>query len=254
MKEVMNMKQLMKTMLAVMLLLALAAPALAAEEVSVYIPNRLDRLQLADEDCYEGDPFKTGMEGAVTEVEYDESVVPTSCGGLKRLEYIRKVTVKYPAGNCIRKVTAEFGNDRKKSLTKYTITYQTGDREFYTISYAPRTNTILEDHFQGAIYFHDHGVHSMTNGDTGDTYTINADANLPSMTVFTDSNGGVYLHHYEADEILQGEYTDGSVTLKTGSGNNAGSWYLWDSVSGGATRVRKGGLRSPFSFKSPRVK
>ena len=82
---------------------------------------------------------------------------------------------------------------------------------------------------------------------------MNADANLPSATLFKDSTGGVYLHHYDQDEILEATYTDGSVTLKSGSGNKANAWYAFDSVKGIYVPSGRAGLRAPKSFKSPRV-
>ena len=244
--------RLMSALLAAVLLLS-ACCAAFAEDVSVYIPNRVDKLQLPDTGSkMKGDAFRTGIEGAKTVIGRESVTVRTDCGR-KTVKYVRTVTVTYPEGNTIRKVVAEYANDKKKSLTKYTITYQLGEKEFYTVSYAPRTNTVVEDHFQGAIAYADHGVHSYTNVDTGDRYTVDADVNLPSMTLFKDSLGGVYLHHYEQDEILEAYYDDGTVSLRSGSGKNANAWYSYDSIKGIYVPANKGGLRAPKSFKSPRV-
>lgn len=240
-------------LLAAVLLLSVSLTA-AAEDVTVFIPGRLAKLQLPDSaESFDGDPFNTGVEGAVTTLVWDDATIQTSCGGYKKLDYIRQVIVTYPEGNYIRKVVAGYGNDKKKSLTKYTITYQTGEKEYYTVSYAPKTNTVVEDHYNGSISYTDHGTKTYMNVDTGSTVTVNADANLPSATLFKDSTGGVYLHHYDQDEILEATYTDGSVTLKSGSGNKANAWYVFDSVKGIYVPSGRAGLRAPKSFKSPRV-
>ena len=161
--------------------------------------------------------------------------------------------VDYPAGNYIRRVVAEYANDRRNSLTKYTIRYEVAEKEFYTVTYAPRTNTVGEDHANGEITYRDHGVVTYVNVDTGDAVTVNLDANLPGMTLLRDSAGAVYLHHYDQDEILEAVYTNGKVTYKSGSGKNANAWYEWDLVTSRVTRIRTNGLRAPKSFKSPRV-
>lgn len=264
-REVMAMKNIsrwLSALLAVTLLLV-SSLAAVADDTEVYIPNRIEKLQLPDRgEKYKGDPFLTGMEGAVTYLERESTVVKAENGKDARgriktkkvtLKYISKVTTVYPEGNYIRKVVAEYGNDKKKSLTKYTITYQVGEKQQYTVSYAPKTNTVVEDHASGKITFVDHGVHTYTNVDTGDSYTVDADANLPSTTLFKDSLGGVYLHHYDQDEILEAFYTDGKVDLKSGSGDNANAWYSYDVIKGVYVPAGKGGLRAPKSFKSPRV-
>ena len=135
-------------LLAAVLLLSVSLTA-AAEDVTVFIPGRLAKLQLAE--SFDGDPFNTGVEGAVTTLVWDDATIQTSCGGYKKLDYIRQVIVTYPEGNYIRKVVAGYGNDKKKSLTKYTITYQVGEKQLYTVSYAPKTNTVVEDHYRGRI-------------------------------------------------------------------------------------------------------
>ena len=257
-----NISRWMSALLAVALLLT-SSLAAVADDTEVYIPNRIEKLQLPDRgEKYKGDPFLTGMEGAVTYLERESTVIRAENGKDARgrtktkkvtLRYISKVTTVYPEGNYIRKVVAEYGNDKKKSLTKYTITYQVGEKQLYTVSYAPKTNTVVEDHYRGRITFVDHGVHSYTNVDTGEVFTVDADANLPSKTLFKDSQGGVYLHHYDQDEILEAFYTDGKVDLKSGSGDNANAWYSYDSIKGIYVPANKGGLRAPKSFKSPRV-
>ena len=248
-----KMSRLMSALLAAALLLSISCAAVA-EDVSVYIPNKLAKLDLPDDvETYEGDPFKTGMDGAVTTIEWDDATIIPECGGYLTLDYIRSVTVVYPAGNYIRKVVAEYTNDKKKSLSKYTITYQTGENEYYTISYAAKTGTVAEDHGLDGINYATQGIHSYINNDTGEVITVNLNAAPASQKLLEDYVGAVYLHHYSADEILEGDYTDGSVRLHSGSGNNAGKWYAYDSVSGVYTQSRKGGLRSIFSFKSPRV-
>ena len=250
------MKQMNRALCAVLivaLLCSLASFASAEEEVSVYIPDKVERLQLPEsEDEFEGDPFRTGMEGAKAFIYRETVKVITDCG-TTNVTYVAKVVADYPEGNTIRRVTAEYANNKKKTLTKYTIRYQTGPKEFYTISYAPRTNTVAEDHYEGEITYVDHGVQTFRNQDTGDSYTVNLDANLPSATLFRDSAGAVYLHRYEQDEILEGVYTDGNVTLKNGVGKYFGqnAWFQWQ--GGSATRYYKAGLRALVSFVSPRV-
>ena len=257
-----NISRWMSALLAVALLLT-SSLAAVADDTEVYIPNRIEKLQLPDRgEKYEGDPFLTGMEGAVTYLERESTVVKAENGKDARgrtktknvsLKYISKVTTVYPEGNYIRKVVADYGNDKKKSLTKYSITYQVGEKQLYTVSYAPKTNTVLEDHVGHRITYVDHGIVKKVNVDTGEVYTVNTDANLPSQTLFKDSLGGVYLHHYEQDEILEAFYTDGKIDLKSGSGNNANAWYSYDSIHGIYVPAHKSGLRAPKSFKSPRV-
>ena len=264
-REVMAMKNIsrwMSALLAVTLLLA-SSLAAVADDTEVYIPNRIEKLQLPDRgEKYKGDPFLTGMEGAVTYLERESTVVKAENGKDARgrtktkkvtLKYISKVTTVYPEGNYIRKVVAEYGNDKKKSLTKYSITYQVGEKQQYTVSYAPKTNTVLEDHSNGRITYTDHGPYTYTNPGTGKEVTINLDANLPSAVLIKNAQGGVYLHHYDQDEILEAFYTDGKVDLKSGSGDNANAWYSYDVIKGIYVPAGKGGLRAPKSFKSPRV-
>ena len=241
-------------LLLVALVLPLSAFSAAEEEIYVYIPDSASKLKLPAEDAwYDGDPFLTGIEGAVAQVLWDTVSVRSASGGSIDVDYISKVIVDYPETGTIRKVVAAYCNDDRKSLTRYTITYHTGEDEYYAITYAPRTNTVLEDHVDGKIFYEDHGVITVINVDTGDTVTVDLDADLPSQKLLEDSLGAVYLHHYSRDEVLEGAYTDGEVKLKSGSGSSLDSWYLWDEWTGTVTRSRKIGLRPAGSFVSPRV-
>ena len=234
-------------------LLLLPAACAAEEDVYVHIPGSAGRLVLPKEDAwYDGDPFDTGIQGAVAQVLWDSVDVRSDSGRIS-VDYISKVIVDYPEGGRIRRVTARYANDSGKSLTGYTVTYQTGADEYYTISYAPRTNTVLEDHSGGKILYRDGGTVTVISADTGETVTVDLDADLPGRKLLEDSLGSVWLHHYAEDEILEGAYTDGAVTLRTGSGDRADTWFLWDEWTGKVTPWEKDGLRSPFSFISPRV-
>lgn len=252
-----NSIRLLSAALIAALVLGCCTFALAKDELPpVFIPSSCNRLDLPETDgIYDGDPFQTGMAGARAWVTREEVTVPTSCGGTVDLEYVHCVTAVYPAGNPIRKVVAKFRNDKAKRLYGYTITYQVSDKEFYTISYAGYTTTVTEDHYNGEIEYYSSGVWNFTNVDTGETFTIDTGRQQASRTVFRDSIGGVYIHHYNKDQILEGTYTNGSVTLKNGVGKYFGSntWFLWDTATGKITKYRKGNLRKLSSFVSPRV-
>ena len=76
-------------LLAAVLLLSVSLTA-AAEDVTVFIPGRLAKLQLPDSaESFDGDPFNTGVEDAVTTLVWDDATIQTSCGGYKKLDYIR---------------------------------------------------------------------------------------------------------------------------------------------------------------------
>ncbi len=58
------------------------------------------------------------------------------------------------------------------------------------------------------------------------------------------------------DAIYYGEYTNGFVVLRNGSGKYFGTanWFEWDYYTGAVTRSPLEGLRRLFSFPSPRVR
>ena len=59
-----------------------------------------------------------------------------------------------------------------------------------------------------------------------------------------------YMHHYEADEPIYGEYTAGGKTYVSGSGDWLDTWYEKEH----GRQLRKKGLRKVTSFPSPRVR
>jgi len=213
--------------------------------------GRSGRLNYLDV-SYEEDYFATGIEGATTVVRYIPAHVDTDCGWTI-VWYADTVKATYPEGNYIAGVEAKYRNDAANTLASYKISYATSETEIYKITYAPSTNTVVEDHFNGAITYIDHGVHTLYNVDDGSSVTFNADANIPSSVFFRDSAGGVYAHAYTADEPLYGEYyktrqnwIDGNADAVTGSGNKINNWYK----PGHGKQVK--GLKRLSSFKSVR--
>ena len=117
------------------------------------------------------------------------------------------------------KECAEYG------IKLISMPYTVGDKEYHlTEEYA--SQTLVKD---GVIY-----------DKTKDKYYYNA---------------SLYLHHYTQDEILEGTYTNGDVTLKNGTGKYFGKnvWFLWDKDTGKVTRWRKGGTKPLTAFPSPRA-
>ena len=189
------------------------------------------------------DFFKTGMADAVTVIRWK----PISVKNLSERDDIRyettttewvvvSVTAAYPAGNPITGVRAEYRNDKKNTLGTYIITYSVNKNEAYAITYAPDTATILEEHNYKLFY--------------------PVDPHLPSKTFYTNDPNtweeipAWYMHHYEADEAIYGEYTAGGVTYVSGSGDYLDTWYL----EGHGQQLKKKGLRGVTSFPSPRVR
>ncbi len=190
------------------------------------------------------DYFRTGMGGANTVIRWvPEHIKNYSEENYVKYEttttvwYVSSVTATYPAGNTIVGVRADYRNDRKNTLSSYTITYAVNDNETYAITYMPNTATIFEEHNYG-LFLPDNSL-------------------LPS-TIFTNNDPntweeyptGAYFHHYEADEPIYGEYTVSGRKYVSGSGSNLNKWYSEDH----GKQLKKNGLRGVTSFKSPRVK
>ena len=250
--------RLLALLLVAVSVLSVSTAALGAEEVTCYIPNRVERLALpdyseaiADECNYKGDPFRTGQEGGDTFVTWEQVTVKgykyVRVNGVKTKKsatydtlYIAQVRTYFPKGNYIRKIVANYRNDAPHTLIDYLITYQVSDKEKYTVRYAASTVTMLETH----------------------TTTTVAGITFPKIT-FSKVDGQYasrklsptqYLHHYTKDQILEGWYDrDDLPTLKSGSGDNLNKWYLWEYWSGKVTQYKRGGLKPVTSFRSPRV-
>ena len=245
--------------LIVVTLLSLSVAALA-ENLTVYIPNRVVKLDLPgyenaryDEYTYDGDPFRTGQEGGETTVYWEQVRVPghkfVFVNGAKVEKYaeydtlyIPRVRTTYPKGNYIRKIEANFRNDAARSLVDYLITYQTSDTEKYTVRYAAANVTILE-------------THEYETTPTGGKITKNITfSKWDGKPISAKLNDNQFLHRYYQDQILEGWYdADGEMTLKSGSGKNFQKWYRWEYWTGKVVQVYKRGLKPVTAFKSPRV-
>ena len=249
-----NLSRFVSLLLIAMLLMGLSVEALA-DDTTVFLPSRIARLNLPEDvDEYDGDPFQTGYEGAHT-VLYRESVkVPVKPRGTTTLEYVSKVVVTYPAGNYIRKVVAEYRNDKKNTLSKYMITYQVSDKEFYTITYAAQTNSVLEFHYDGALG-REIEYEDLPDNTPAQTIFKNKDIYDANTGALLYSNAAMYVHHYTQDQILEGVYKNGGLTLKNGVGKYFGSatWFNWDAATGKVVKSKMKGLKKLSSFVSPRV-
>ena len=263
-----------KCILAVILfavaLLSVSATVLA-EEMTVYIPGRVARLQLPDyenaiynEYTYDGDPFLTGQQGGRTTVYWEEVTVRghkyvyefnDRTQKVEKVEkkakydtlYIPRVCTTYPKGNYIRKVVANYRNDKACSLIDYLITYQVSETEKYTIRYAAANATVKE-------------LHEYENTATGGKVTkkITFSKWDGEKDTFNGqkpkANETIFIHHYYQDQILEGWYdADWEMTLRSGSGENFKKWYLWEYWSGKVVQSHKRGLKPVTAFKSPRV-
>ena len=193
----------------------LAAAEEEKEAVSVYIPSRVTRLNLPEDvSQYDGDAFRTGIEGAVTQVQRATVVVKTDCGKTE-VEYIRSVTVNYPSGNFIRQVVAIFRNNTGGSLAKYNITYQTDDGGLYTIYYSGEEKSLNIPPASDKSIYVPFGY-------------------LPKTGNF---------RYPWTDRILKGAYSGSGVQLTCGQ---SGVWHPYDTG-------RHMELYSIFGFISPRV-
>ncbi len=240
------------------LLLACMLPAQAEEDVTAFIPNKINRLSLPTSEesffekmTYEGDPFETGIEGAVTTLyeggnvyDYDSAEI----GDVKveiylyDVMYIKTVRTDYPEGNYIRRIEANYRVD--KALDSYLITYQTAEDESYTIRYAPRTQTVAE--------FHSHTVDAQTGSVTCDGIYFYHD--VPTVDGSLKLSDTLFLHSYREDQVLEGRYNKkGLEEVRSGSGKNIKKWYLWDYYSGTVKEYKKGSLKPCTSFPSIRV-
>ena len=241
------------------ILLSLSAAALA-EDITVYIPNRVSKLNLPgyenatyDEYQYQGDPFLTGQNGGKTTVFWEEVKVKgyeyVYRGGIKIRKnakydtlYIPRVVTTYPKGNYIRQIVANFRNDEARSLVDYLITYQVSETEKYTVRYAAADATILETHEYAT---------TATGSRINTKITFSKWNGEKATSTATTKQ---FIHRYYQDQILEGWYdADGEMTLKTGSGDNFTKWYLWEYWSGKVVEVRRRGLKPVTAFKSPRV-
>ena len=208
--------RLMSALTAAALLFAFGWAAAEAErEVpAVHIPSRVGRLDLPEDvSQYEGDAFRTGIEGAVTTVERAAVTVKTEHGKTE-VEYIRSVAVSYPAGHYIRRVTAIFRNDAAGSLAKYNIAYE-ADGGLYTIYYSAKEKSM-----------------NMPPADSQFTYA--PFGNFPKAEDF---------RYPWTDKILKGAYSGSGVQLTCGL---SGVCHPYDTA-------RYMDLFSIFSFISPRV-
>ena len=109
------------------------------------------------------DFFRTGMEGGVMSITFKRVTVETLCGPDVEVEnedgtvtttkkydrydtfwYVDRVSAKYPEGNYIIGVEADYRNDSKQNLCSYRISYAVSETEIYKITYSPSTTTVLE--------------------------------------------------------------------------------------------------------------
>ncbi len=155
--------------------------------------------------------------------------------------YISKVVTEYPYdANYIVGVESDWRNDSGQFLWGYKITYATSDKERYRITYMPNTTTILEN------------LNSNQFSAWDDPTAPSTDLEAFFEAMGTDDASdfhGMYLHHYEEDTPIYGEYTDGSLNLVSGSGDYLPYWYQ----EGHGARVYKR-LYPCTYFKSPRYK
>lgn len=155
--------------------------------------------------------------------------------------FVSQVVTEYPEDmNYIVRVESDWRNDSGRFLWGYKITYATSPNERYKITYAPNKTTILEDHNTNQFF-------------------VMSDPDLPStdLEAFFAAAGednpadyhGKYYHHYEEDEPIYGEYTDGTINLVSGSGDYLIYWF----EEGHGARVYRR-LYPCTYFKSPRYK
>ena len=156
--------------------------------------------------------------------------------------YISQVVATYPEdGNLIVRVESDWRNDSGQFLWGYKITYATSANERYKITYAPNTTTIFEDHNSNTFEAWDDPTYPSTDLEAFFSALEDEDASLFH---------GMYLHHYEEDQPIYGEYTDGTVNLVSGSGDYLPYWF----EEGHGARARRFNLWPCTSFQSPRYK
>ncbi|MCR5295507.1 MAG: hypothetical protein K6E30_10130 [Lachnospiraceae bacterium] len=155
--------------------------------------------------------------------------------------YISKVVTEYPDDvNYIVGVESDWKNNSGQFLWGYKITYATSAKERYRITYMPNTTTILEDHGSNKFYEWDDPTYPST-----DLEAYFEAMGAPDASDFH----GMYLHHYEEDTPIYGEYTDGTLNLVSGSGDYLPYWY----EEGHGARVYKR-LYPCTYFSTPRYK
>ena len=155
--------------------------------------------------------------------------------------YISQVVTEYPDDvNYIVRVESDWKNNSGQFLWGYKITYATSAKERYKITYMPNTATILEDHGTNKFYEWDDPTYPST-----DLEAYFEAMGAPDPSEFH----GMYLHHYEEDTPIYGEYTDGTLNLMSGSGDYLPYWY----EEGHGARVYKR-LYPCTYFSTPRYK
>lgn len=187
-------------------------------------------------------PTEVDSDNNPTKWSYQDSEVvefgPTST---KDVWYISQVVTEYPDDvNYIVRVETDWRNDSGQFLWGYKITYATSPNERYKITYMPYKATILEDHNENVYYTWDNPNFPSTDLEAYFESVGAADA--------ADYHG-MYLHHYEADTPIYGEYTDGNLNLVSGSGDYLPYWY----EEGHGARAYKR-LYPCTYFQSPRYK
>ena len=161
----------------------------------------------------------------------------------KDVWYISQVVTEYPEDvNYIVRVETNWKNNSGQFLWGYRITYATSADERYKITYMPYTATILEDHNENRFY----EWYDPTYPSTDLEAYFNAVGDTQSASDFKN----MYLHHYEEDTPIYGEYTNLSQNLVSGSGEYLPYWY----EEGHGARVYRYSLRPCTYFKSPRYK
>ena len=255
------------------------------------------------------DPFRTGLEvdhvsvtfenvdvitycyaDAVTEWENNQHKDPVS--GLyypkpqpMSMWYLSHVEAIYTEGSYVAGVGTDWRNDKKQNLASYRVVYAVSEKDYYMITYAPKTTTINENKSGSTVFTDGAGnVCDLTQGNTTgafykatgiqppEDYVELSRQNicggyLPSASIpAVDATGAVigtdYLHHYTADQPIFGLYyksrddwMNSNPYAISGSGNNLNKWYGYAVLAGVQTNngkrirsVKKG----VTSFKSIR--
>lgn len=141
--------------------------------------------------------------------------------------YISQVVTTYPDDiNYIVRVESDWKNNSGQFLWGYKITYATSAKERYKITYMPYTTTILEDHGTNKFYEWDNPTYPSTDLEAYfEAIKQKQIEETGSSTINPADYHGMYLHHYEEDTPIYGEYTDGTQELVSGSGDFLNYWY-----------------------------
>ena len=161
----------------------LILPAAGWQDVSAYIPDTIEKLDLPQTESGasssghvfqvtnypEGwdydDPFLTGMSNWEVTLVWEDMVLGSGKDGKVMPQYVRKIIATYPENYYIRQIEAEYGNDGRRSLVRYTIIYRFSDAGQYAFSYDGNTDEIQEG------FYTDGSVRLMTGtGDHADTW------------------------------------------------------------------------------------